>query len=383
MFPGVIAGLILPLGISFFTFRAISYQVDIYRKKTEPSQNPISFLVYFTLFPLITAGPIIRYVDLREQLKEREVNFSCFIGGLERFVLGLIKKVLIAGTFAGIADRIFSAQIQDLSMGFAWVGILSYTFQIFFDFSGYTDMAIGIGTMLGFNFAENFNFPYMAKNVQDFWNRWHITLSSWLRDYIFLPLAYYISKKLKKERYLMIKTDRIIYFIAIAVTFFICGFWHGAGWTFIIWGLYFALFLVLEQFGMRRLLKRTWLPLQHFYALLVVIVGWVIFRSDNMGFAFRFIGRMFSFSNGYSPLNSALIFYINNTETFLAILMALFFSFPFMQWCNSTIKNNIASDNKVYYVINSVRLIFLVVLFVVSLSYISSSSYQPFIYKQF
>ncbi|MCK9423296.1 MAG: hypothetical protein M0Q38_11925 [Bacteroidales bacterium] len=381
--PKLISDLILPLGISFFTFRAISYQVDVYRRKTEPCQNLVSFMVYFTLFPVITAGPIIRYADLRDQLNERETNFSCFIQGMERFILGLFKKVLIAGTFAGIADRIFTSQITGLSMGLAWIGILSYTFQIFFDFSGYTDMAIGIGRMLGFRFAENFNFPYFAKNIQGFWQRWHITLSTWLRDYIFLPLAYFISKNLIKERYILMRTDRIIYFFAILITFFICGFWHGAGWTFIIWGLYYAVFLILEQFGLRRLLKHTWSPIQHFYTLTVVIVGWVIFRSDNMDSAIRYLSRMFSFEQGNSFLNSELGFYIFNTETFVATLLAIFFSFPFNQQLNKVIKNKIRNYSIAYYTVNSVRILIFVILIVVSLSYISSTSYQPFLYKKF
>jgi alginate O-acetyltransferase complex protein AlgI len=379
----LIPDLILPLGISYFTFRAISYQVDVYRRKTEPGENLLSFLVYFTLFPVITAGPITRYSEIKDKLNERDVNFHNFIRGVERFISGLIKKNLLAGTFAVIADRVFSAPIADLSMGMAWIGILSYTLQIFFDFSGYTDMALGIGGILGFRFAENFNYPYVAKNIQDFWQRWHITLSTWLRDYIFLPLAFLISNRLKNEHYFLIRTDRIIYAIAILTTFFICGFWHGAGWNYIIWGLYFAVFLTLEQFGLKKLLKHSWSPLRHLYTLLVVVVGWVIFRSENMDVAFRYVIRMFSFSNGNNPVNSEIMFYIANAETIFVTLLAIYYAIPVKEWLDTAIKNNIQTRSIPYYTINSVRIFFFIILFLVSLSYTSSSLYQPFLYAKF
>ena len=382
-FPAPISGLILPMGISFFTFRAISYQVDLYRKKTEPAPGLLSFLVWFTLFPLITAGPIVRYIDMRSQLAVRNTGKDSFFEGLERFALGLIKKTIIAGTFAAIADRTFGTDPGELSTLVAWTGIIAFSFQIFFDFSGYTDMAIGIGKMFGFTFAENFNFPYIAKNIQDFWQRWHMTLSTWLRDYIFLPLAYYISGKMKKERYAGIRTEHFIYGGAILVTFIICGFWHGAGWTYIAWGLWFAVFLMLEQFGLKRLLKRSWPPIRHVYTLLVVVLGWVIFRSESLHQAAVYFTRLFAFTPGDVPRNSYLLFYLLNRETFTILVIAILFSMPVAKWAGITLKPAEGTAGHRHKTLRIIKVAALVVFFVIAMGYVASSSFQPFIYKQF
>jgi alginate O-acetyltransferase complex protein AlgI len=286
---GLIPDLVIPLGISFFTFRAISYQVDVYRLKIKPHNDFLSFLIYFTFFPLIIAGPIARYHDLQSQLPGRKAGLGFFIEGIEMFAGGLVKKVLIGDTIASIADMVFQSPVSDISTLIAWVGILSFTLQVFFDFSGYTDMALGIGRMLGFRYPQNFNYPYFSKNIHEFWQRWHITLSTWLRDYLFLPLAFSLSRKLRKNQYAAIPADFIIYFISVILTFFICGFWHGAGVKFIIWGLYFAFFLIIEQVGLRRVIRKAWSPFQHLYTLLVVVCSWVIFRSRDLEFAHAFL----------------------------------------------------------------------------------------------
>ena len=228
----IIPGLILPIGISFYTFRAISYLIDVYKGKSKASTNFIEFATFLTMFPLLLAGPIVRYSEIQNQII-RSQNISLFIAGIERFIIGLGKKMLLANTFASIADKIFDAQISDISSINAWIGISSYTLQIYYDFSAYSDMAIGLGNMLGFNIPENFNYPYVSKNIREFWKRWHITLSVWLRDYIFMPFAYSFSRKLKREKYLNVRSDHIIYSIAIFITFFIFGIWHGASWYFI------------------------------------------------------------------------------------------------------------------------------------------------------
>ena len=226
----------LPIGISFFTFQAISYIVDVYKKKTPAQKNLIDLALYISLFPQLIAGPIVRYHDIAKQLRNRIPGIKKFASGVERFILGLAKKVLIANTFALVADKIFALEIAEMSTSMAWLGAVAYTFQIYFDFSGYSDMAIGLGRMFGFEILENFNFPYISKSIREFWRRWHISLSNWFRDYLYIPLG--------GNR----KTQGRV-FLNLLIVFFLTGFWHGAAWNFVIWGLFHGLFLVIERVG--------------------------------------------------------------------------------------------------------------------------------------
>ena len=302
----------LPLGISFFTFQAISYVVDTYRKETVALRNPLDYSLYHTLFPQLVAGPIVRYVDIAHSIPKRVIESAAFAEGIRRFVIGLGKKVIIANTLAGPADRIFALSSATLSPLEAWLGALCYAFQIYFDFSGYSDMAIGIGHMLGFTFLENFNYPYIARSVQDFWHRWHISLSTWFRDYLYIPLGG--SRKGTLRTY-----------FNLLLVFFLCGLWHGANLTFIVWGLFHGFFLILERTRFSRLLARLPLPLRHVYAGLVVLVGWVLFRAENLDQAAAFLAAMFGFNSGTSLLAPAVPL---GSPTWLVFALATIASTP-------------------------------------------------------
>ena len=267
---------LLPIGISFYTFHAISYVVDVYRRDASAQKSPVHAALYLLLFPQLIAGPIIRYRYIADQLEQRVVSLDDFAVGVRRFVIGLGKKVLIANTVAAPADKIFSMPLAELTPAHAWLGIVCYTLQIYFDFSGYSDMAIGLGRMFGFHFPENFRWPYVADTVQEFWRRWHISLSSWFRDYLYVPLG---GNRVSPARM----------YANLVTVFFLCGLWHGASWNFVIWGLFHGSFLVVERLGLAAAIRRLWRPLRHVYLLLVVMIGWVFFRADTLPSAVAFL----------------------------------------------------------------------------------------------
>ena len=269
----------LPLGISFFTFHALSYLIDVYRRQVPVERSLIYVAVYITMFPQLVAGPIIRFHDIRDEIHNRRVNAGLFAEGIQIFVIGLAQKVLIANTVAVAADQIFALDPTGLSLPVAWLGILCYTLQIFFDFCGYSTMAIGLGLMIGFHFPLNFNYPYIAQSITEFWRRWHISLSMWFRDYLYIPLGGNRAGPLVTYRNLL-------------VVFFLCGLWHGANWTFVVWGLWHGAFLVFERLGIARLLDRSVPAVRHAYTLLVVMIGWVFFRADTLGHAWTFLKAM-------------------------------------------------------------------------------------------
>jgi alginate O-acetyltransferase complex protein AlgI len=273
----------LPLGISFFTFHAISYLVDIYRRQIEPAETALDFLTYFCMFPHLVAGPIVRYAQVHHDLDRRGPDRELFSFGFYRFLLGLNKKVLIANSVAGLADSAFTlSRLGHLQAPDAWLGILAYTIQIYFDFSGYSDMAIGLAAMAGFRFEENFKRPYSSVSMREFWRRWHISLSSWLRDYLYLPLG--------GSRGAMLTTGR-----NLLLVFFLCGLWHGADTTFIAGGLWHGLFRLIERPLAGRLEKMpAWLA--RVYVWVVVLIGWIFFRAENMSAVFSYLGKMFTFS---------------------------------------------------------------------------------------
>ncbi|HNW68662.1 MAG TPA: MBOAT family O-acyltransferase [Bacteroidales bacterium] len=274
----------LPVGISFLTFQKISYVVDVYREEVPPQRKLSDLLLYILMFPQLVAGPIVRYKEIASQLTDRQAGdtYSNRVAGFSRFIVGLAKKLLIANVLAEQVDIIFALSPEYFSTGTAWIAIIAYTFQIYFDFSGYSDMALGMGKMLGFRFPENFNFPYISQSITEFWRRWHITLSSWMKDYLYIPLG---GNRVPLPR---------IYF-NLATVFFISGFWHGAAWTFIFWGLYHGFFLILEKMFLLKFLKKIGKFPAVVITFLIVIIGWVFFRSDSIDYAFRFIGKLFSF----------------------------------------------------------------------------------------
>lgn len=271
--------IVLPIGISFYTFHAISYVVDVYRRDAAAQKSPVHAALYLLLFPQLIAGPIIRYRDIADQLAHRLIGLDDFAWGVRRFVIGLGKKVLVANTVAEVADKIFGLPANQLTPGHAWLGIVCYTLQIYFDFSGYSDMAIGLGRMFGFRFPENFRWPYIAETVQDFWHRWHMSLSSWFRDYLYVPLG---GNRISPRRT----------YVNLVTVFFLCGLWHGASWNFVVWGLFHGAFLVIERLGHATVVRGWWRPLRHAYLLLVVMVGWVFFRADTLASALAFLAAM-------------------------------------------------------------------------------------------
>lgn len=269
--------IVLPIGISFFTFQGMSYIFDIYMGKAEVQKNPLHVALYIALFPQLIAGPIVRYTDINREITERKETLSDFASGIERFTIGLAKKVILANSFAQLADMAFNTPANKLGMGLAWLGAIAYTLQIYFDFSGYSDMAIGLGRMFGFHFRENFNYPYIACSVQDFWRRWHISLSTWFRDYVYIPMGGNRSGNV---------------YIHLFVVFFLTGLWHGASWNFIVWGLWHGLFLMMERIFRKRELLRIPIPIKWLYTILIVIVGWVFFRAANITAALAYLKSM-------------------------------------------------------------------------------------------
>lgn len=276
---------LLPIGISFFTFQKISYLVDVYRGVREPLKRFHDYALYVILFPQLIAGPIVRYNEISEELQDRraKINADNRLLGIFRFSLGLAKKVLIANVLGAEADRIFGMEESMLKAQHAWYGVLCYTFQIYFDFSGYSDMAIGIGRMLGFTFPENFRNPYISGSITEFWRRWHITLSTWMRDYLYIPLG---GNRVKAGRL----------YINLWTVFLISGLWHGAAWTFVIWGAYHGALLVLERLFLLKLYDRMPRLLRVLIIFVLVMIGWVFFRADDLGIAWQFIESMFSLS---------------------------------------------------------------------------------------
>jgi alginate O-acetyltransferase complex protein AlgI len=275
----------LPIGVSFFTFQAIAYVLDVYHREVPAERNPVRYALYAALFPHLVAGPIVRYRDIADQLPGRRVPLDFFASGVRRLIIGLGKKVLLANTLAVAADRAFGRPPAEVDAGAAWVGLLCYSLQIYFDFSGYSDMAIGLGRMFGFDFLENFRHPYSAASVTEFWRRWHISLSSWLRDYVYIPLG---GSRCRPGRVLA----------NLMTVFVLCGLWHGAAWTFLVWGLWHGAFLIAERVGLGQALERAPRPLRHIYTLLAVMGGWVFFRADTFRQAGGYVASLFGAGHG-------------------------------------------------------------------------------------
>lgn len=273
--------IVLPIGISFFTFHKISYIVDVYRGVVKPATNFINYALYIALFPQLIAGPIIRYHDIHEQISRRTHDIESVFAGLSRFCLGLGKKVLIADAMGSVANNVFHLHAEELSTPYAWLGIICYAYQIYFDFSGYSDMAIGLGRVMGFHFLENFDQPYISQNFTEFWRRWHISLSRWMRDYLYIPLG---GNRVSPVRMYM----------NLWVVFFLSGMWHGANWTFIVWGLYHGFFLVLDKLFWLKMSARLGRLVNTVLTFVLVLVGWVLFRSDTLGQALTYLGHMFN-----------------------------------------------------------------------------------------
>ena len=333
----------LPLGISFYTFQTMSYTLDIYRGEAKPQKSLASFIAYVSLFPQLIAGPIIRYQDVDEQLRYREHTWDKFSAGVNRFLVGLGKKVIIANNVGFIFTQI--SQQAEMSMATAWLGILSYALQIYFDFSGYSDMAIGLGKMFGFDFLENFNYPYISKSITEFWRRWHMSLGTWFRDYVYIPLG---GNRCSKGRQIL----------NICIVWFLTGFWHGANWNFIIWGCYFGGFLLLEKFVLSKFLKKSPAIIQHIYTLVIVAVGWAIFAIEDFGALTTYLGNMFLNTNF---VDSYFVDMLTNNIGFL--VLGCFFAIPHKKINKWTWP--------------------LIPIFILAIAYLVSGSFNPFLYFRF
>jgi alginate O-acetyltransferase complex protein AlgI len=365
----------LPLGISFFTFHALSYVIDIYRREVRALKNPITFALYISFFPQSIAGPIIRYRDLASQLVHRTISREGFAEGVRRFILGLSKKMLIANTLAAPADAIFALPSEGLTAGLTWLGILCYTLQIYFDFSGYSDMAIGLAKMFGFDFKENFNYPYVSRSITEFWHRWHMTLSSWFRDYLYIPLG---GNRCGRER---------TYFNLVAV-FFLCGLWHGASWTFVCWGLYHGGFLVLERMKLSAWLDRMWPPVRFGYALLVVTVGWVFFRAKTFTQAASFLSAMAGLNAGGGVEFTPAVYL--STDVVVALLAGMIGSAPVLAWMQRVGPAALAAGLRRPWLAPAMESAFAgasvlayAVLLLASSMQLAAGTYNPFIYWNF
>ena len=280
---------VLPIGISFFTFQAMSYVIDVYQKKVACQKNLLLLALYISLFPQLIAGPIVKYQEIEHQLLHREESFDNFASGIKRFLYGLAKKVIVANACGKVAEAVFGSEIALLGTGVAWLGLLCYAIQIYFDFSGYSDMAIGLGRMFGFSFNENFNYPYTSLSITEFWRRWHISLSSWFKEYVYIPLG---GNRKGKWRTLL----------NLFVVFVLTGIWHGANYTFILWGVFYGVIIVLERLFLKKWLDNNPIkPLNWLYSMFVVMLLWVFFRASNVEYAFAFIGKLFDFSKGTLP----------------------------------------------------------------------------------
>ena len=354
-------GLALPIGISFYTFQVLSYIVDVYLGKVEVQYNIINFAAYVTMFPQLVAGPIVQYQTIEDQLNTRQESIVKFGEGVERFIQGLGKKVLLANNIGMLWTTVSAMDTSSISVLTAWLGIIAYTFQIYFDFSAYSDMAIGLGKMFGFEFMENFNYPYISKSVTEFWRRWHISLGTWFREYIYIPLG--------GNRVSVPKQVRNI-FVVWALT----GFWHGANWNFIIWGLYYGVLLFIEKFVLKSVLEKTPDFIKHIYTMLFVIVGWLFFASEDLGFALDYLKIMF-FASGNTIVDTAGIYYLYTNIVMFAILIV--FSTPI-------IKRTLESLAQKYRdkLINPSLVIYGLVLFLVT-AYLVNETYNPFLYFRF
>lgn len=268
----------LPIGISFFTFQALSYVIDLYRGNCKVQKNVFDLALYVSFFPQLIAGPIVRYKDIAEQIDERKISFEKFASGMRRFIYGLGKKVIISNCCAEIADTLYASNISEMTSGVAWIAAILYTLQIYYDFSGYSDMAIGLGRIFGFEFLENFNYPYVSRSIHEFWQRWHMSLGGWFKEYVYIPLGGNRKGNLRT-------------YINLITVFFLTGMWHGASWNFIVWGLYHGFFQIVERLGLQKVLKKH-VVFSHVYCLLVAVVGWVFFRVENMADGLNVVTRM-------------------------------------------------------------------------------------------
>ena len=348
--------IVMPIGISFFTFQALGYVIDVYRRKHEPAKRLLDFMTYISLFPQLVAGPIVRYSDVMEQLVKRNSDFDKFVEGIKRFIIGLSKKVLLANVLGEVISNLVEVDLLS-----SWLKPVLFTLQIYFDFSGYSDMAIGLGLMFGLRFLENFNYPLVASSVTDFWRRWHISLSSWFRDYVYIPLG--------GNRVSLIKWIRNIF-----IVWFLTGFWHGASWNFIIWGLYFGIILVIEKLFLKKYLDKTKV-FKYIYTGLVVVISFLIFDSDSVSSILVSLGNMFGFNN-ISVSSVSTVYYLRSN--LLLIVISIIGATPLMKRGVECLRKT-----KLKKVIDVGEVIYYIGLLTLSTAFLIDESFNPFLYFRF
>lgn len=354
----------LPIGISFFTFQGLSYVIDVYRNKNLVQKNLFYVLLYIAFFPQLIAGPIVRYEDIAKQIEEREFTVDRISRGMNRFIFGLGKKVLIANQMGLIADTTFSFAPGSIGMGASWLGAICYTLQIFFDFSGYSDMAIGLGCIFGFDFKENFNYPFISGSIQEFWRRWHISLSTWFKEYVYIPLG---GNRKGNARTTINKL----------LVFFLTGFWHGANFTFIVWGMIHGFCQMLETYQIIPTKKKWFKPIGHIYTMLVVVLAFVLFRADSLSQGFRIIGNMFSGTAGDAAVNAQIFACVTGLFV-IALVFAIILSTPIFKVIRAK-----AEKTKTVNLYNYAAYIGSLMIFALAILSLLSSKYNPFIYFRF
>ena len=353
----------LPIGISFYTFQTISYVIDVYRGDARVQKNIISYGAYVTMFPQLIAGPIVRYSTIDEQLRTRRESAEEFAGGAERFVIGLGKKVLLANSAGALWDSIRVMDASTMPTLTAWLGIAAYTFQIYFDFSAYSDMAIGLGHMFGFRFLENFNYPYQAKSVTEFWHRWHISLGTWFREYVYIPLG---GNRVSRVRFIR----------NIMIVWMLTGIWHGADWNFVLWGIYYGVLLLVEKLFLKKYLEKTPGWLQHVYTMFTVMIGWFIFTWNENESGFAYLKAMFGMGGGFADRGTVYLLYTNAILLGMLILGSTDLPARLAGLCRARIAGRDTLTTVV-------RCVFLTAVFLLSTAYLVNASYNPFLYFRF
>lgn len=353
----------LPIGISFYTFQTISYVIDVYRGDARVQKNIISYGAYVTMFPQLIAGPIVRYSTIDEQLRTRRESAEEFAGGAERFVVGLGKKVLLANSAGALWDSIRVMDASTMPALTAWLGIAAYTFQIYFDFSAYSDMAIGLGHMFGFRFLENFNYPYQAKSVTEFWRRWHISLGTWFREYVYIPLG---GNRVSRARFIR----------NIMIVWMLTGIWHGADWNFVLWGIYYGVLLLVEKLFLKKYLEKTPGWLQHVYTMFTVMIGWFIFTWNENESGFAYLKAMFGMGGGFADRGTVYLLYTNAILLVMLILGSTDLPARLAGLCRARIAGRDTLTTVV-------RCVFLTAVFLLSTAYLVNASYNPFLYFRF
>lgn len=356
----------LPIGISFYTFQTMSYTIDVYRGEAPIQKNPIDLATYVTLFPQLIAGPIVRYQTVAEQINERQETIDKFAYGIKRFTIGLGKKVLIANNIGMLWSEIQGTNINDLTVLTAWLGLIAFSFQIYFDFSGYSDMAIGLGKMFGFDFLENFNYPYISQSITEFWRRWHMSLGTWFKDYVYIPLG---GNKL----------GRLKAYVNLFVVWFLTGLWHGASWNFIIWGLYFGAIIAIEKAGLLRLLQDLWRPIRHIYVVFVLLIGWVFFVFDDISIGLSYLKIMFGLSN-LDLYNIQFLYYLSNYA--ILLIISIIGSTPYINNRYLVLLKRINQEHRFHFKSIIMAIILFGMLFL-STVYLVDATYNPFLYFRF